>query len=86
MDAATGYVEVEPQSFLSSEETIKAVEAYELNSLDHGVMIQEYHSDNGSAFTSKAFKANLLDNSRPVGTPVQEAITKMAGQKGQSEL
>ena len=59
VDAATGYTEIEPQSFLSAEETIKAVNAFELNCLDHGIMVQEYRSDNGSAFTSKSFKENL---------------------------
>ena len=61
VDAFSGHVEVEPQSFLSAEETIKAVEAYELKCLDNGIIVQEYQSDNGSAFTSRKFKDNLCE-------------------------
>ena len=49
------------QSFLSSADTIQAVEQFENNARDHGVIIQEYHSDNGSAFTSQAFRQKLMD-------------------------
>ena len=47
------------QSNLSSFETLKAVQNFEKIALDNGIIIKEYQSDNGSAFTSKMFKDHL---------------------------
>ena len=55
IDAATGYIDVQHQSFLSSDETIEAVTCFETRALDYGIIVKEYFSDNGSAFTSKSF-------------------------------
>ena len=46
VDAATGYIDVELQSFLSSDETIEAVLAFEARALDHGMMAKEHFTDN----------------------------------------
>ena len=59
VDASTGYVHVEFQSHLSASETIQAVTEFESAARDHGIIIAEYTSDNGSAFTSAAFRSHL---------------------------
>ena len=83
VDACTGYIEVEPQSFLSSEETIKAVEAYELKCRDNGIIVQNYHSDNSTSFTLREFKENLCEKQRKVSILEQAATIRMAELKGQ---
>ena len=60
VDAGSGFVHVEFQSHLNSFETIQAVESFESLARDNGIIISQYQSDNGSAFTSKAFKDHLL--------------------------
>eukprot|EP00978_Attheya_sp_CCMP212_P028855 scaffold100723_cov29-Attheya_sp.AAC.4 len=59
VDHATGLVHVEFQTHLTSHETLKAKDNFELMCRDNGVIVQSYLSDNGSAFTSKAFTARL---------------------------
>lgn len=59
VDASSGLIHVEFQSHLNSMETINAVTKFEELSLDHGIVITGYASDNGSAFSSTAFKAHL---------------------------
>ena len=61
VDASSGFQHVEFQSHLSSLETIKAVDNFERIARDNGIIIQQYHSDNGSAFTSKSFREHLKD-------------------------
>ena len=64
VDASTGFVHVEFQSHLSSQETILAVEEFEKHALDNGIVVSGYSSDNGSAFTSQAFRAHLQTKSQ----------------------
>ena len=56
VDAVTGFIDVQLQSFFTAAATIQAVEQFEQNAKDHGIIVQEYHSDNGSAFTSQEFR------------------------------
>ena len=60
IDAATGYIDIQLQSYLSADEKISAVSRFEVNVLDNGIIISQYQSDNGGAFPSKAFKDHLL--------------------------
>ena len=62
VDAGTGYISIKFQSYLTAEETINAVSAYEREAYDHGIIIKSYQSDNGSQFTSKAFKEHIARN------------------------
>ena len=59
VDASTGFVHVEFQTHLNSNETIQAVTNFEALARDNGIIINGYSSDNGSAFTSKDFKTHL---------------------------
>ena len=59
VDHASGFVHVEHQSSLSSHDTMRAKEKFELFCRDHGVLPQKYMSDNASAFTSKSFTDHL---------------------------
>jgi transposase InsO family protein len=59
VDHASSYVHVEFQSHLTTHETLKAKENYELLCRDLGIIVQSYLSDNGSAFTSKEFTSQL---------------------------
>jgi hypothetical protein len=61
VDHASGYLHVEFQTNLNTHETLAAKESYELMCRDHGVIPQSYVSDNGSAFTSAGFTANLRE-------------------------
>ena len=81
VDASTGFIHVEFQSHLSSQETIQAVESFEKHALDNGIVVQAYQSDNGSAFTSSAFRTHLQ-------TKAQVALYSGAGshhQNGKAE-
>ena len=60
VDACTGFIGVEFQSRLNSFETLQAVKAFESIACDNGIIVSQYQSDNGSAFTCKAlFKTHL---------------------------
>ena len=59
VDHASGYIHVVNQTSLSSHQTLRAKEEFELMCRDHGVVPQRYLSDNGKAFTSKEFHAGL---------------------------
>ena len=61
VDAATGLVHVEFQTHLNTHETLEAKDAFERWSRDQGVILSEFISDSGSAFTSKEFSAHLSD-------------------------
>ena len=64
VDAATGFIEVQLQSFWAAGDTIRAVDQFENNAKDYGVIVQEYHSDNGGAFTLQEFRQNLMDKNQ----------------------
>ena len=59
IDHASSYVHIEPQAHLTTHETLKAKENYELMSRDLGIIVQSFLTDNGSAFTSKEFTSEL---------------------------
>ena len=56
VDAATGHIEVEFQTFFSSEETIQAIENCEKKCSDNGMIIQECHFDKRPSFTSRTLQ------------------------------
>jgi Integrase core domain. len=59
VDNASGYVNVQIQSILTSHATLSSKIAYENHCRDHGVIPQKYLSDNGLSFTSKQFVDHL---------------------------
>lgn len=59
VDHATGYVHVEFQKSLSSHATLESKARFEETCRDFGVIPQKFLSDNGGAFTSKAFSDHL---------------------------
>jgi hypothetical protein len=59
VDHASGHVHGEFQSHLTTHETLKAKEHYELLCRDLGIIVQPFLTDNGSAFSSKAFASDL---------------------------
>ena len=61
---ATDYIMVECQTSFSAASTVEAIKEFEQHALDHGVVIKSYQLDNGSAFTSKLFKQQLLDTNK----------------------
>ena len=65
VDHSSGYLDVQFQTRLNTQETLKAKEKFELNCLDHGITPQSYVTDQGSAFTSAEF-AQQLTNFRQV--------------------
>jgi hypothetical protein len=61
VDHASNFVHVEFQSHLTTHETLVAKINFEQICRDHGVIVQQYHSDNGSAFTAKEYSDHLKD-------------------------
>ena len=61
VDMASKYIHVECQQHLNTHETLNALKNFERVALDHGVIPREYISDQGSAFTSKAFRDHLSE-------------------------
>ena len=59
VDHSSGYIHVELQSHLNTHETLKAKVAFETMCSGYGVIVQEYLSDNGTAFRNKDFEAHL---------------------------
>ena len=59
VDLATGFIHIEFLTSLTSHETLLAKEKYEMMCRNHGVIVQEYVTDMGAAFTSKAFTQHL---------------------------
>lgn len=59
IDHASGYVDVQFQTQPNTHETIKSKTAFEMHCRDYGVLVQRYISDNGVAFTSADFTAEL---------------------------
>ena len=55
VDAATGFIDIQFQSFFSAAETINAVKRFKDNAQDNGIIVLQYHSDSGSAFIAKKF-------------------------------
>ena len=59
VDHSSGYVHVELQSHLNTHETLKAKTSFESMCSTYGVVIQEYLSDNGTAFRNSDFESHL---------------------------
>jgi hypothetical protein len=59
VDHSSNFIHVEFQTHLNSHETLRAKTDFEAVCRDSGVIPQSYLSDNGSAFTSKAFSSHL---------------------------
>jgi hypothetical protein len=59
VDHATGYLFVSPQVHMTTHETLESKEKFEKHCRDFGVIPTQYHSDNGSAFTSQAYREHL---------------------------
>ena len=59
VDHATGLVFVELQSNLTSHATLAAKQSFEQHCAEHGVIAQNYLTDNGTAFTSEHFADHL---------------------------
>ena len=59
VNTATGYIDVQFQSFFSAHATIDAVEQFKADAKDNGIIILEYQSDGGSCFTSNKFQKHL---------------------------
>ena len=60
VDHASGYTYIHHQVSLTTHATIESKEAFEAFCRDHGVVVSEYLSDNGTAFTSAAYREHLL--------------------------
>jgi hypothetical protein len=60
VDSASGYVHIELQATLGSNEMLQAKEVFKLMCRDAGVVPTEYLLDNRNNFMSKAFSENLL--------------------------
>jgi hypothetical protein len=60
-DAASGYIHVEHQVTLNASDTINSKTSFERMASDVGVLVKEYHTDNG-IYTSKAFTQEIIDN------------------------
>ena len=56
---ASGFIHIEFQCHLNSHETLDAKGHFEDISRDVGVVVQSYHTDNGSAFTSAQYAERL---------------------------
>ena len=61
VDHTSGYIHVALQSHLNSHETLKAKQQFEAISRDVGIIIQEYLSDNGTAFRNTDFETALKE-------------------------
>ena len=59
VDHASGYIDVSMQTHLNTHQTLKAKTEYEQQCQNQGVIIQQYHTDNGTAFTSKKYTEHL---------------------------
>ena len=59
VDHASGYVHVEHQTSMSSHDTMRAKEGFELLCRDYGILPQKYMTDNATAFTSRNFTDHL---------------------------
>ena len=59
VDHATSFVHIELQTHLNSHETLKAKKSFEALCAANGVVVQEYLSDNGTAFLNADYTKHL---------------------------
>ena len=64
-DHASGYISVQPQVYMTGKETVDAKTRFEREAYQHGVMIDQYHADNG-IFKSNEFVKSLEERSQPI--------------------
>jgi len=64
-DAASGYIHVEFQVTLNATDSINALDSFEHSSLQIGVCVSSYHTDNG-IFKSKRFVHEIMRNSQSI--------------------
>ena len=60
VDHASGYLFIKEQVHMNTHETIASKEPFEAHCRDYGVIPTEYLSDNGSSFTSQAYRDHLM--------------------------
>jgi hypothetical protein len=63
---SSSHVHVEFQAHLNTHETLKAKENYELMYRDLGIIVQSFLTNNGSAFSSRAFASDLSNKFQQV--------------------
>ena len=61
VDHASGLIHVEHQVSLGTADTLTSKRIFERMALSHGVIIKNYHGDNGAAFTSREFNRHIID-------------------------
>ena len=81
-DHATGYVHIEPVVNFTAGEALRAKKKFEYEMLSMGVVVMNYHTDNG-VFTAAAFQADLLKKQQGlslsgVGAHHQNAVAERA--------
>ena len=65
VDHATGYLDIRHQVSLNAADTIKSKLMFEREGFNSGVVIQNYHTDNG-VFTSTAFMEHLISTKQDI--------------------
>jgi hypothetical protein len=64
-DSSSGFVSVHHQKGLGAHETIQSKLIFERSCLQHGVMVTQYHTDNG-IYTSKEFMKELVEKGQGI--------------------
>jgi hypothetical protein len=80
VDHATGFISVQHQQTFGAADTIKAKLQFERAAYDDGVIIQDYHTDNGVSQLG-SFSMNLSQKDNGFGSPVPALPTKMESLK-----
>ena len=65
VDHMSSYIHVEHQLGFSSSETIRAKQNFEKLALDHGVIIANYHADNGT-FKANSFVSHIREHNQKI--------------------
>ena len=65
IDHASGYVSIKHQLAINATETVKAKLTFESEDKIHGVVIKEYHTDNG-IFNTSYFMEEILKNQQKI--------------------
>ena len=61
VDAATGHIDVQLQTFFTADETIEAIRNYKAKCQDNWIIVQECQFDNESSFTSQTLRDFLRE-------------------------
>ena len=61
VDHASGLIHVEHQVTLGTMDTLSSKRAFERMAFSNGVVIQNYHGDNGAVFTSHEFNKHIIE-------------------------